>query len=152
MPHPHFCREKLAKWASSWDYGTYHIGDQWRFRRPCSSAQSRQSLRCSHTRSMKVDEGSNQKSDIQPHWMAAHAHLKNECMGDKKCHNLMSWLKCHQISCMTPKFLTLWIWIHISFQNEHGQNIIILESVCVCINFVREGMVDVRTNTTLFIV
>ena len=30
-------------------YGTYHIGDQGRLRRACASAQSRQSLRCSHT-------------------------------------------------------------------------------------------------------
>ena len=35
------------KWASSWDYGTYRIGDQRRLRRACASAQSRQSLRCS---------------------------------------------------------------------------------------------------------
>ena len=44
-------------WASSWDYGN-HIGDQRRLRRACASAQSRQSLRCSHTWSMEVDEGS----------------------------------------------------------------------------------------------
>ena len=59
-------------WASSWDYGTYYIGDQRRLRRACASAQSRQSLRCSHTWSMEVDKGSNQKSDIKPHWKAAH--------------------------------------------------------------------------------
>ena len=51
-------------WASSWDYGTYHIGDQRRLRRACASAQSRLSLRCSHTWSMEVDEGSDQKSYI----------------------------------------------------------------------------------------
>ena len=34
------------KWASSWDDNTYHIGDQRRLRRPCASAQSHQSLRC----------------------------------------------------------------------------------------------------------
>ena len=28
-------------WASSWDYATYHIGDQRRRRRACASAQSR---------------------------------------------------------------------------------------------------------------
>ena len=33
-------------------------------RRACASAQSRQSLRCSHTWSMKVDEGSDQKSEF----------------------------------------------------------------------------------------
>ena len=47
--------------TESWEYGTYRIGDQRRLRR---SAQSGQSLRCSHTWSMKVDEGCNQKSDI----------------------------------------------------------------------------------------
>ena len=26
-------------------------------------------------------------------WMAAHAYLKNEVTEDKKCQNLMSWLK-----------------------------------------------------------
>ena len=39
---------KKTIWASSWDYGT---------------AQSRQSLRCSHAWSMKVDKGSNQPED-----------------------------------------------------------------------------------------
>ena len=50
--------------ASSWDYGTYHIGDQRRLRWACAFVQSRQSLHCSHTCSMEVDEGSDQKSDI----------------------------------------------------------------------------------------
>ena len=47
---------------------------------------------CSHTLSMKVDERSDQKSDIKPHWMAAHACLKNAFMEDEKYHNLMTWL------------------------------------------------------------
>ena len=94
------------KWVSSWDYGTYHIGDQQRLRRVCASVQSRQSLRCLHTWSMEVDEGCDQKSDIYRHSMAAHAHLKNEFMEDAKCHNFMRWLKfcfprsfepCHEI-------------------------------------------------------
>ena len=38
-------------------------------------------------------EVSDQKSDILPHWMAAHACLKNEFTEDEKYHNLMSWLK-----------------------------------------------------------
>ena len=54
--------ERKEIWASSWDYGTYHIGGQRSLRRACASAQSRQSLRCSHTWSMEVDEGSYQKS------------------------------------------------------------------------------------------
>ena len=45
----------VMKWASSWDFGTYRIGDQQRLRRACASAQSRQSLRCSHTWTIIVD-------------------------------------------------------------------------------------------------
>ena len=51
-------------WASSWDYGTYPIDDQRRVRGACASAQSHQSLCCSRTWNMEVDEGSDQKSDI----------------------------------------------------------------------------------------
>ena len=39
--------------------------------------------------SMEVDEGSEQKSDILPHWMAVHARFKNEFMEDEKYH--ISW-------------------------------------------------------------
>ena len=63
------------------------------------SAPSRQGLRCSHTESMKVDEGSDQKSDIQRHWMAALARLKNEFTEDKKYHKHMTWLK---FPCTVP--------------------------------------------------
>ena len=57
--------------------------------RTISYVQSRQSLCCSHAWSVEVDEGSDQKSDIKPHWMAAHARLKNEFMKDEKSHNLI---------------------------------------------------------------
>ena len=56
-----------------------------------SLRESRQSLRCWHTLSMDEDEGSDQKSDIQPHWMAAHVRLKNKFTEDE---NLMRWLFC----------------------------------------------------------
>ena len=39
---------------------------------------------------MEVDKGSDQKSDILPHWMAAHACLKNEFTEDEKYHSLIS--------------------------------------------------------------
>ena len=65
------------------------MGDQRRLRRACASAQSRQSLRCSHTWSMEVDEESDKKSDIWPHWMAAHECLKNEFTEDKRA--IISW-------------------------------------------------------------
>ena len=41
---------------------------------------------------MEVDEESDQKSDIKPHWTAAHSRLKNEFTEDEKYHNLMRWL------------------------------------------------------------
>ena len=65
---------------------------QRRLRRDCAATRSHQSLRSSHTWSMEVDERSDQKSDIWPHWMAAHARLKNEFTEDEKRHNLMRWL------------------------------------------------------------
>ena len=53
-------------WAISWDSGTYHIGDQRRLRRACASAQTRQSLRCSHTWSMEVDESLTKNQTSRP--------------------------------------------------------------------------------------
>ena len=58
-------------WASQWDYGTYHIGDQRSLMWACTSAQSHQCLRCSHTWSMNVDVG----SDKQVAQRATIAHL-----------------------------------------------------------------------------
>ena len=90
--HTHHLFSQTTNSASSWDYGTYHICNQRRLRRACASAQFRQSLRCSHTWNIEVDEGSYQTSVIQPHWMALHVCLKNEFTEDEKCHNLMTWL------------------------------------------------------------
>ena len=59
------------KWASSCDYGTYHIGNQRSLRRACT--QYHQSLRCSHTWSMEADEGSDQKQTPSPTgWQCMH--------------------------------------------------------------------------------
>ena len=55
-----------TKWASSWDNGTYHIGDQRRLGWACASAPSCQSLRCSHTWSMELDERSDQNQASGP--------------------------------------------------------------------------------------
>ena len=41
---------------------------------------------------MEVDEGSDKNQISIPHWMAAHARLKNEFTEDEKSHNLMIWL------------------------------------------------------------
>ena len=57
------------KSASSWDYGTYHIGDQRRLR-PGKPAHLWSLVRAFAVRTLEVwkksleDEGSNQKSDI----------------------------------------------------------------------------------------
>ena len=48
---------------------------------------------------MVVDNGSDQKSDLQPHWMAEHARLKNE--KDEKNHNLMRWLILSELPSLT---------------------------------------------------
>ena len=65
-----FLYQKYTIWASSWDYGTYHIGDKRGLRQVYalaqSSAQSRQSLRCLHTWNMEVDEGSDQTQTSSP--------------------------------------------------------------------------------------
>ena len=74
-------------WASSWDCGTYYTGDQRRLRQACASAQSCQSLRCSHTWSMEIDEEFDQKSDI-----LCHCVWRIELTEDEKYHNLMRWL------------------------------------------------------------
>ena len=37
-----------------------------------------------HMKYGSTEEGSNQKSDIKPHWMAAYVHLKNEFMENEK--------------------------------------------------------------------
>ena len=101
---------------TTWDYDTYHIGDQRRLRQACASAQSRQSLHCSHTWSMEVDEGSDQKSDIWPHWVDTHARLKNEFTEDKKCHNLMRWLNftCNKL-CFFFCFFLISLYLKQSF-------------------------------------
>ena len=52
---------KLSQLMRLWDYDTYRIGKQRRLIRDCASAQSCQSLCCSHTLSMEVDVGSDQK-------------------------------------------------------------------------------------------
>ena len=61
-------------WASTWDYGTYHTGDQRRLRRACASSQSRQSLRCSHTWNIwQKGPTKNQTSTCSPTgWLGMH--------------------------------------------------------------------------------
>ena len=41
---------------------------------------------------MKEDEGSDETSDIYPHWIAAFSRLKNGFTEDEKYDNLMRWI------------------------------------------------------------
>ena len=100
--HLHVCDHKICKelasfllkaqWASSWDYGTYRIGEQRRLRRDCASAQSRQSLRCSHTQRMEVDEGSDQNQTCSPSGLLR-MRVWRLSLRRAMCQNLMSWLE-----------------------------------------------------------
>ena len=102
------CYTDVEIWASSWDYGTYHIGNQRRLRRASASAQSGQSFRCSYTWSMEVD----QKSDIYRHWTTARVHLKNKFTEDKKYRNLMRWLiYSFDMEYMAVFACLTWVWI-----------------------------------------
>ena len=71
---------------------------------------------------MEADEGSDQKSDIQPHWMTAHARLKNEFTEYQKYYNLMRWL----IDFFSGKQMTLLELVQI-FVKEWGHIELILK-------------------------
>ena len=66
----------LLIWAASSEFGINRICEQRRFRRACTSAQSRQNLRCSLIQAMSQEEPSERKPDPWPLWMAGHAQLK----------------------------------------------------------------------------
>ena len=51
-------------WARTRYFGTFGIIEQRRIRRFCAYAQTRQSLRCSHTQSSDINPDSDQKSDF----------------------------------------------------------------------------------------
>ena len=77
-----FCYQKVRScgvsfiWATPSEFGTYRLCEQWRFRRACASAQSRQNLRCSLIQAVSQEEPSYGKPDPWPLWMAGHARLK----------------------------------------------------------------------------
>ena len=64
------------RWTASSEFGTYRLCKQRRFRRACTSAQSRQNLRCSLIQAVSHEEPSDRKPDPWPLWMAGHAQLK----------------------------------------------------------------------------
>ena len=63
-------------WTASSEFGSYRLCEQRRFRRACTSAQSRQNLRCSLIQAVSQEEPSDRKPDPWPLWMAGHAQLK----------------------------------------------------------------------------
>ena len=63
-------------WTASSEFGNYRICEQWRFRRACASAQSRQNLRCALIQAVSQEEPSDRKPDPWPFWMAGHVQLK----------------------------------------------------------------------------
>ena len=63
------------------------------FRSFFASAQSRQSLRCSHTWTKEVDEGSDQHQTCSPTGWLRMCIWRIKFTEDKKCQNLMRWLK-----------------------------------------------------------
>ena len=68
----------------------WYLSHRW----PAKAQASLHSLaRAFAFRTHEVDKGSDQKSDIWPHWMAVHTHLKNEFTEEEKYHNLMTLLK-----------------------------------------------------------
>ena len=52
--------------TASSEFGTYRLCEQRRFRRACSSAQSRQNLRCSLIQALSQEEPSDRKPDPWP--------------------------------------------------------------------------------------
>ena len=66
----------FVSWTASSEFGTYRLCEQWRLRRACASAQSRQNLCCSLIQAGSQEEPSDRKPDPWPLWMAGHAQLK----------------------------------------------------------------------------
>ena len=63
-------------WTASSEFGTYRLCEQRRFRQACTSAQSRQNLRCPLIQAVSQEDPSDRKPDPWPLWMAGHARLK----------------------------------------------------------------------------
>ena len=70
------CKLHRIIWAAPSEFGTYRLCEQRRFRRACTSAQSRQNLPCSLIQAVSQEEPSDRKPDPWSLWMAGHAQLK----------------------------------------------------------------------------
>ena len=62
-------------WTASSEFGTYRLCEQQRFRRACTSAQSRQNLHCWLIQAVSQEEPSDRKPDPWPLRIAGHAQL-----------------------------------------------------------------------------
>ena len=74
-------------WTASSEFGTYRLCEQRRFRLACSSAQSRQNLRCLLIQAVSQEEPLNRTPDPWPLWIAGHAQLKFIMTGCSKTQN-----------------------------------------------------------------
>ena len=73
--------------------GAYHKGDKQRPWRACASAQSRESIRSSHTENMDVAECSHVKLGIYHQSIGKHTRLKIGTTEDETYHRLVRRLK-----------------------------------------------------------
>ena len=71
-----YWRNNRIIWTASSEFGTYRLCEQRRFRRACTSAQSRQNLRCSLIQAVNQEQPLDRKPDPWPLWMAGHVQLK----------------------------------------------------------------------------
>ena len=109
--------------ASSWDYGTSRTCNQRRLRRACTSAQSCQGHKCSHTRN--VDEGACLKLGSPQQFLAFRGRIASRgrlvpvfLLGNK--WQLMIFMgrsgpPAPSVSASDPINITSTVWIHILF-------------------------------------
>ena len=94
-----YYRQQIAymKWTASSEFGTYSLCEQRRFRRACTSAQSRQNLRCSRIQAVSQEEPSDRKPDPWPLWMSGHAQLNFVMTECSKTQIRLTGLKYHRV-------------------------------------------------------
>ena len=95
------------KWTHLRDFETCRIAEQLRLRRDCAFAQSRQSLRYSHTQTMEVDERSLQDSNTWSHQIAVYLRLKYDFTLMREVPFLMGGVQLVYLEFMTTK-CSLW--------------------------------------------
>ena len=86
-----------TKWAASREFVTDRLCEQRRFRRACTSAQSRQNLGCSLIQAVSQEEPSDRKPDPWPLWMAGHAQLQFVMTECSKTQIRLTRPKCKQL-------------------------------------------------------